>query len=87
MHFLHSQGKFNFGVYPKSEAFNPFQQVFLPSLSSMKILNQEEADCSQTVKESLAEKLNSSSPSPSSFKPLPSPSWSKPKKSTGKFYA
>lgn len=27
MQFLFSQGKFNFGVYPKSEAFNPFNQV------------------------------------------------------------
>lgn len=29
MQFLFSQGKFNFGVYPKSEAYNPFQQVVL----------------------------------------------------------
>jgi len=27
MQFLFNQGKFNFGVYPKSEAFNPFDQV------------------------------------------------------------
>ncbi len=27
MQFLLNQGKFNFGVYPKSEAYNPFHQV------------------------------------------------------------
>lgn len=27
MQFLLNQGKFNFGVYPKSEAYDPFHKV------------------------------------------------------------
>lgn len=85
MQFLVNQGKFNFGVYPKSEAYNPFNQVHLSFInSSLKISKSEEVDCSPIAKESQAGRLSSSLPSLFSFKALLLSNSSKPKKSTGK---